>query len=106
MHPTARPFRVNCTTISRTGLQFRAPVPGRVRRRPTRVATLAGYIERSLPASIAFRSLTPIATRRAFVYTALNSGSFVWRPSMDRPIAYDKLAREDRFVRMRAREVA
>jgi len=25
---------------------------------------------------------------------------------MDRPIAYDKLAREDRFVRMRAREVA
>ena len=24
---------------------------------------------------------------------------------MDRPIAYDKLAREDRFVRMRAREV-
>src|SRR5439155_319152 len=26
--------------------------------------------------------------------------------SMDRPIAYDKLAREDRFVRMRAREVA
>ena len=25
---------------------------------------------------------------------------------MERPIAYDKLAREDRFVRMRAREVA
>src|SRR3989442_3468625 len=25
---------------------------------------------------------------------------------MDRPIAYDKLAREERFVRMRAREVA
>src|SRR5258705_1283003 len=25
---------------------------------------------------------------------------------MDRPMAYDKLAREDRFVRMRAREVA
>src|SRR5947208_452525 len=25
---------------------------------------------------------------------------------MDRPIAYDKLAREDRWVRMRAREVA
>ncbi len=25
---------------------------------------------------------------------------------MDRPIAYDKLAREDRFIRMRAREVA
>jgi hypothetical protein len=25
---------------------------------------------------------------------------------MDRPIAYDKLAREDRFVRMRARDVA
>src|SRR6266571_9225694 len=25
---------------------------------------------------------------------------------MDRPIAYDKLAREDRFVRLRAREVA
>jgi hypothetical protein len=24
---------------------------------------------------------------------------------MDRPIAYDKLAREDRFVRMRARRV-
>jgi hypothetical protein len=24
---------------------------------------------------------------------------------MDRPIAYDKLAREDRFVRMRARDV-
>src|SRR5204862_7209648 len=27
------------------------------------------------------------------------------RPRVDRPIAYDKLAREDRFVRMRAREV-
>ena len=25
---------------------------------------------------------------------------------MDRPIAYDKLAREDRFVRMRTRDVA
>ena len=25
---------------------------------------------------------------------------------MDRPIAYDKLAREDRFIRMRARDVA
>ena len=25
---------------------------------------------------------------------------------MDRPIAYDKLAREERFVRMRARDVA
>ena len=25
---------------------------------------------------------------------------------MERPIAYDKLAREDRLVRMRAREVA
>ena len=25
---------------------------------------------------------------------------------MDRPISYDKLAREDRFVRMRARDVA
>ena len=25
---------------------------------------------------------------------------------MDRPIAYDKLAREDRFVRMRARDTA
>ena len=26
-------------------------------------------------------------------------------PAMDRPIAYDKLAREDRFVRMRTRDV-
>ena len=25
---------------------------------------------------------------------------------MERPIAYDKLAREDRWIRMRAREVA
>ena len=25
---------------------------------------------------------------------------------MDRPIAYDKLAREDRFIRMRARRIA
>src|SRR5262249_30936208 len=33
----------------------------------------------------------------------MNSGSFRPEDLMDRPIAYDKLAREERFVRMRAR---
>src|SRR5207249_3952978 len=38
---------------------------------------------------------------------SLNSDSFLaGRVPMERPIAYDKLAREDRWIRMRAREVA
>jgi hypothetical protein len=37
----------------------------------------------------------------------MNDGSFFREGvRMDRPIAYDKLAREERFVRMRARDVA
>ena len=37
----------------------------------------------------------------------MNHGSFrLEGVLMDRPIAYDKLAREERFVRMRARDVA
>src|SRR5436309_7233648 len=106
MQPTARPFNVNCRTISRTGLQSRAPLPSHLRRRPTRVAKLAGYIEGGVRRQSSSGTVRAIATRRAFVYTALNSGSFRLEASMDRPIAYDKLAREDRFVRMRAREVA
>src|SRR5688500_6742524 len=36
----------------------------------------------------------------------MNPGSVQEDAPMERPIAYDKLAREDRFVRMRARDVA
>src|SRR5258706_11931565 len=104
MQPTARPFNINCRTISRPGLQCRGAVARRLRR-PPRVAKLAGYIEGAFPRQSSCEPLTRIATRWTFVYTALNSRSFL-EASMDRPIAYDKLAREDRFVRMRAREVA
>src|SRR5712691_880903 len=54
------------------------------------------------------RGLTrAVCLRRRLRLHSLNSGSFDHRGSaMDRPIAYDKLAREDRFVRMRARDVA
>src|SRR5882762_2974874 len=106
MHPTARPFNISCRTISRTGLQSGAPLPGRLRRCPTRVAKLATYIE-----GASARQSSSGAARADCHWVAVRlhctEQRFIHLEAlMDRPIAYDKLAREDRFVRMRARDVA
>src|SRR5438552_1962699 len=104
MQPTARPFNASCRTISRMDLQFErrcpaAPEPpdqGSETRRLYRGGaprqSSCGRREVCHPAGVRLH-----CTEQRFIRR---------EASMDRPIAYDKLAREDRFVRMRAREVA
>src|SRR5262245_409541 len=99
MHPTASPFSTSCRIVSRPNALL--GLPGSPRRAGRRRPKCSVYSRNARFKA----SARGIACRQPLVYTSMNSGSFPEAP-MDRPIAYDKLAREERFVRMRAREVA
>src|SRR4029453_16927563 len=100
MQPTASPFSTSCRIVSRANA-----LPWKRAVHPAAGGALG------LKCSVYSRnarfkaSAHGIACRQPLVYTSMNSRSFPEAP-MDRPIAYDKLAREERFVRMRGREVA
>src|SRR5215467_426335 len=134
MQPTARPFSTSCRTVSSGSSRYALRSPGRLCA-PSGVAERnARFIAITAPSvnPDAYFAISITAAGRdchmrvgrlhfdeqrfilAAAGTAGRRGAGARRPRrrckerpvMDRPIAYDKLAREERFVRMRAREVA